>query len=76
MLFLEVNTEFFYQPRLQLVNASKAELIDTCQALCVSCPLLCGTFVATDVDIVVGEDVCNIIQYTLEEVNHLVVANV
>ena len=38
--------------------------------------MLSGAFVATEVDVLVGEDFCKVVHDALEEVNHTVVANV
>ena len=74
--FLEENAQLLHEPRLQLVNAVKSQFLHTVQTHLVGFPLLRGALVATDMDVVVGEDGCHMAEDTLEEVDDTVIAHV
>ena len=58
------------------MNSRESQLLDTRKTLCIGSPLLCGTFITTNMDVVIGEDVGNIVQHTLEKINHSVIADI
>ena len=76
MLLLEVDTELLYEPRLQFLYASKAFFLHTAQAVGIVSPLLGRTFITADVNILVRENLCHIVQHTLQEVDDLVLTDV
>ena len=76
MLFLQVYSKLFNQPRLQLVYSVQSQFFNTCKALTVGFPLLGWALVATNVYVVVWENVSNVVEHTFQELYHAVIANV
>ena len=76
ILLFKVETEFFNQPRLQFVHTGQALVLYTLQAVGIVAPLVGGAFVATKVNILVGEYFGHVAEHTLQKVDRLVLANV
>ena len=75
-LLLEVDAQLLDEPGLQLVDARQPFFLDAAQAVGIVGPLLRGTFVATDVDVGMGEDAGHVAEDAFEEVDDLVLADI
>ena len=76
VVVLEPCAERFDQPRLEFVDTAQSFLLNASGTIGIVLPDGGGAFVATEVNLVEGEYLGHVTQYALEEVNHLVVADI
>lgn len=76
VFIFQEKAQFFNEPRLQFVHTLQTFVFHALQAVGIVCPLVGGTFVATNVDIRIGEHFGNVSEYALQESHRRVFTNV
>ena len=76
IILLQKTADDLHEPRLQPVHIAESFLFDAAFAVGIVFPLVGGTFVAADVDIVVGEHLGDVAEYAFQEVDGFVFSDI